>query len=117
MTVKPLDDVPMNGQQLRTIADTIPGVLFQFYARGSGEWGPGRMLAGTTGTGDNSIDTDGRVPYTNREYHCLTGHRTIEKTFRESMVEGTVGYWDEKNAGAVFPHAGIIIRKPEGTWN
>jgi len=39
MTVKPLDHAPMNGQQLRTIADTIPGVLFQFYARGSGEWG------------------------------------------------------------------------------
>lgn len=27
----------MNGPQLTTIADTIPGVLFQFYARGSGE--------------------------------------------------------------------------------
>jgi PAS domain S-box-containing protein len=39
MTLKPPDDAPMNGQQLRTIADTIPGVLFQFYARGSGERG------------------------------------------------------------------------------
>jgi len=39
MTGNPDGDAPMNGPQLRTIADTIPGVLFQFYARDSGERG------------------------------------------------------------------------------
>jgi hypothetical protein len=105
----------MNEQQLIMIPNTIPGVICQFCARGSGEIGPGRTLAGTTGTREIIFDDDGRVPDAPPESHCLTGNRTIKENLIVIVAEWTAGYGDEKNAGSVFPNAGIIIRKPGGT--
>ena len=115
MTGKPPDNAPMHGQNLITTADMIPGFICRFCAGRAGKRRPGRGLTGTTGSGDSIIVNDGRVPDTPPEYHGLTGHHTMGKNVRENEVERTAGYRNEKNAGAVFPNAGIIIQKPEGT--
>ncbi|MDO9035244.1 MAG: hypothetical protein Q7U51_08590 [Methanoregula sp.] len=114
MTGKPDENASMNGQPLRMIPDTIPGVVCQFNARRTGERGPGRTLAGTTGTGDSIIDNDGRVPDANPDYHCLTVHRTWEKFLRERVAKRAAGFGDKKNTEAIVLNAGIIIRKPGG---
>lgn len=115
MTVKPADEAPMNEQHIRTVADSIPGVIYQFYIWRTGESGLPKALAGPTGTGDIFIDADGRVPDARPEYRCLAGHRTREEILGECVAERTTGDGDETNAGAIFPHAGIIISTPEGT--
>jgi hypothetical protein len=66
MTVKTPDDTAINGQHLRTIVDTIPDVICQFYARRTGESGLDRTLSGTPGHTDEKnagaiISNDGII--------------------------------------------------------